>query len=54
MFPPQDYNNCICVNPGRVFGGTEKSGRIARLVLHPRESESQKLKDIVAGQILKL
>lgn len=48
----RDYNNCLCINPGRLYG--EQTGKFARVVIHPPENENTKLFHYVAGQVIKI
>lgn len=49
----RDYNNCLCINPGRLY--TEQgTGKFARIVLHPTESQASKFFNYVAGQVIKI
>lgn len=49
----RDYNNCLCINPGRLY--TEQgTGKFAKVTLHPTDSQTAKLYNYVAGQVVKI
>ncbi|CRK94630.1 CLUMA_CG008130, isoform A [Clunio marinus] len=50
-FYMRDFNNCLCVNPGRVMkDGLE--GTIARLVIKPTDESTKAANSWISGQII--